>query len=195
VRSAIRRAVRALLLASSLAVAACSPRLVTPDSDPVGSPAAGGWVSVHQQGWFRVELPSPPRVDEVAVPTAGDSQYAKRIIWKADGALASLVYFESAGGFVSPRAQVLADVRAALVQSAGVKLIREAPTESKNFLIYDIDLDVAPNSESNPTPHRLLARARVLVGADRAYTLLVAGRYEAPDPALQRILQTFVPQT
>jgi hypothetical protein len=176
-------------------VAACSPRLVTPDADPIGSPAAGGWVSVHQQGWFRVELPAPPRVDEIAVPTAGEAQHAKRITWKADGALASLVYFESAGGFVSSRAQVMADVRAALVQSAGVKVIRDEPAQSRNFLIRDIDLDVAPNSESNPTPHRLLARARVLVGADRAYTLLVAGRYEAPDPALQRILQTFVPQT
>jgi hypothetical protein len=195
VRSAISALLRVVLAVSTLTAAACSPRLVTPDADPVGYPASGGWVSVHQEGWYRVELPAPPRVDQVAVPSAGEAQHAKRIIWKADGALASLVYFESAGGFVSPRAQVMADVRAALVQSAGVKLVRETGAESKNFLIRDIDLDVAPNSESNPTPHRLLARARVLVGADRAYTLLVAGRYEAPDPALQRILQTFVPQT
>ena len=189
-----RVSLRALALVASLAAAGCSPRLVTPDAEPVKTSAAGGWVSVHQEGWFRVELPGEPRVDHVAVPSAGEAQQAKRVIWKGEGGFASLVYFQSAGGFVASRAEVMNDVRGALVESQGVKLLREAPAQSKNFLIRDIDLDVAPNSPSNPTPHRLLARARVLVGADRAYTLLVAGHYEAPDPALQRILQTFVPQ-
>lgn len=195
VRPRLLRSLRALIVASSLAAAGCSPRLLTPDADIVPTPAADGWVSVLQEGWFRVEMPSAPRMDLVPVPSAGEGQHAKRVIWKGEGALASLVYFQSAGGFVDSRAAVMADVRTALVESAGAKLVRETAAQSKNFLIRDIDLDLAPNTSSNPTPHRLLARARVLVGADRAYTLLVAGRYEAPDPALQRILQTFVPQT